>query len=242
MLDLEAFLRHHRHGLDVHVRRRQREALLRDRGRGRNAAAQDFAPDILIGRHRFDRGVVLVGAHEVGALGAGGAQHGVEIVEDARGLLLALGEARMRQALRDHVGRDAVDEVLRHQAGREHPAAGLHALREPDLAGAELDRQQRLHGTRYARLVHEILSSGCPNMRFGRTRTKAISVAFDAEQSRARRAILPPRAWQSHTESRATELRGSPDVLRAACRIYAPSPTRTRACLRAGTSRVGQVG
>ena len=106
--------------------------------------AQEFAPDLLIGRHGLDRRVVLVGAHEVGAVGAGGAQHGVDVLEDAQRLLLALGQAGVRRALGQHVRRDAVLEILRHHAGGEHPAAGLHALREFDLAGAELDGQQRL--------------------------------------------------------------------------------------------------
>ena len=53
---------------------------------------QEFAPHLLIGRHRLDGGVVLVGAHQIAAVGAGGAQHRVEVLEDARGLLLALGQ------------------------------------------------------------------------------------------------------------------------------------------------------
>src|SRR5580704_18620991 len=51
----------------------------------------------------------------------------------------------MRRALGQHIGRDAVDEILRHQAGGEHPAPGFHALGELDLARAELDREQRLY-------------------------------------------------------------------------------------------------
>src|SRR5580698_3428141 len=51
----------------------------------------------------------------------------------------------MRRALGQHVRRDAVDEILRHQAGGEDPAPGLHALRKLDLARAELDRKQRLY-------------------------------------------------------------------------------------------------
>src|SRR6202035_3618640 len=51
----------------------------------------------------------------------------------------------MRRVLGQHVRRDAVDEILRHQAGGEDPAPGFHALGELDLASAELDRQQRLY-------------------------------------------------------------------------------------------------
>src|SRR5580704_2050026 len=51
----------------------------------------------------------------------------------------------MRRALGQHIRRDAVDEILRHHAGGEHPAPGFHALGELDLARAELDRQQRLY-------------------------------------------------------------------------------------------------
>src|SRR3984957_17472914 len=51
----------------------------------------------------------------------------------------------MRRALGQHVRRDAVDKILRHQAGGEHPAPGFHPLRELDLARAELDRKQRLY-------------------------------------------------------------------------------------------------
>ena len=51
----------------------------------------------------------------------------------------------MRRALGQHVRRDAVDKILRHQAGGEDPAPGFHALRELDLARAELDREQRLY-------------------------------------------------------------------------------------------------
>src|SRR6202051_2738151 len=51
----------------------------------------------------------------------------------------------MRRALGQHVRRNAVDEILRHQAGGEHPAPGLHALGKLDLARAELNREQRLN-------------------------------------------------------------------------------------------------
>src|SRR5271154_5448456 len=51
----------------------------------------------------------------------------------------------MRRALGKDVRRDAVDEILRHQAGGEHPAPGFHPLRKLDLARAELDREQRLY-------------------------------------------------------------------------------------------------
>ena len=240
VLDLEAFLRHHRHRLDVHVGRRQREASLRDRGRGRNAAAQEFPPHILVGRHRLDRGVVLVGAHQVGALGAGRAQHGVEIVEDARGLLLALGEARMRQALRYHVGRDAGDEILRHQAGGEHPASGPHALRELDLAGAELHRQQRLRGAGYARLVHEVPLQWTPEY----------AIWADANESdfRCFRCRTVPRSVCYPSPAGMAIAYGIPcdgaavESGRAAGGLshIAPSPTRTRACPSSGTSRVGR--
>ena len=60
------------------------------------------------------------------------------------GFLLALGPAGVRRALRQHVRRDAVHEILRHQAGRENPAASLDALSKPDLAGAKFDGQQGL--------------------------------------------------------------------------------------------------
>ena len=134
MRHLEALLRNDAERLDVHVGAGQQQALLGDRGRRRNAPAQELAPDLLVGRHRLHRRVVLVGADEIGAVGAGGAQHRVDVLEDAQRLLLALGQAGMRRALRQHVRRDAVLEVLRHHAGGEHPAAGLHALRELDLA------------------------------------------------------------------------------------------------------------
>ena len=122
------------HGLDVHVSAGQQQALLRDRCRRRDAPAQKFPAHLLIGRHRLHGGVVLVCAYEVAAVGAGGAQHGIEILEDAQRFLLALGQARMRCALRKHVRRDAVDEILPHQPGGEDPTAGLHALGELDLA------------------------------------------------------------------------------------------------------------
>src|ERR1700722_4809132 len=51
----------------------------------------------------------------------------------------------MGRALGQHVRRDAVDEILRHQAGGEHPAPGFHALRKLDLARTELDRKQQLY-------------------------------------------------------------------------------------------------
>jgi hypothetical protein len=51
----------------------------------------------------------------------------------------------VRQALGQYVRRDAGDEVLRHQAGGEHPAAGLDALGKPDFSRAQFDRQQWLH-------------------------------------------------------------------------------------------------
>jgi hypothetical protein len=50
----------------------------------------------------------------------------------------------MRRARSKHIARNAVDEILRHQSCGENPTAGLHALRKPDLAGAELDGKQRL--------------------------------------------------------------------------------------------------
>src|SRR3984957_6754532 len=51
----------------------------------------------------------------------------------------------MRRALGQHVRRDAVDKILRHQASGEHPPPGFHPLRELDLACAELAREQRLY-------------------------------------------------------------------------------------------------
>ena len=107
--------------------------------------ARMLAPHLLVGRHRLDGGVVLVGAHQIALVGAGGLEHRVEVLEDALGLLLALGTAAVRHALRQHVGRDAGGEILRHQPGGEHPAAGFDAAREPDLARAKLDGEQRLH-------------------------------------------------------------------------------------------------
>ena len=57
--------------------------------------AQDFkngiAPDVLVSRDGLDRRVVLVGAHEVVAVGAGRAQNRVDVFPDAQRLLLALG-------------------------------------------------------------------------------------------------------------------------------------------------------
>ena len=46
--------------------------------RGRNPPAEKFTADVLIGRHSFHGRIVLVGAHEVTAIGAGGAQYGVD--------------------------------------------------------------------------------------------------------------------------------------------------------------------
>ena len=99
---------------------------------------------MLVGRHGLDRRVVLVGAHEVVAVGAGRAQNRVDVFPDAQRLLLALGQAGMRGVLGQHVRCDAVLEILGHDAGGEHPAAGLDALREFHLAGAEFDGEQRL--------------------------------------------------------------------------------------------------
>src|SRR5262249_24627248 len=131
-------------GLNVDVAARGREALLRDRGRWRDAVRQEFAPHLLIGRHGLDRRVVLVGAYEVGAVGAGRAQHRVDVLPDAKGLLFALGQAGVWGALRQHVRCDAVLEILRHDASGKHPATGLDALREFDFARPELDGKQRL--------------------------------------------------------------------------------------------------
>src|SRR5277367_1506278 len=52
----------------------------------------------------------------------------------------------MRRSLRQHIWRDAVGEVLRHQPGCEDPTAGLHPLCELDLARTKLDPKQRLYG------------------------------------------------------------------------------------------------
>src|ERR1700730_14279584 len=54
----------------------------------------------------------------------------------------------MWRALCEDVRRNAIDEVLAHQPGSEHPAACFHALRKFDLAGAELDRKERLCSAR----------------------------------------------------------------------------------------------
>ena len=99
MGDFESRRRHDAERLDVHVGARQQQALLRDRGRWRDSARQKFAPHLLIGRHGLDRRVVLVGAYEVGAVGAGRAQHRVDVLPDAKGLLFALGQAGVWGAL-----------------------------------------------------------------------------------------------------------------------------------------------
>ena len=161
---LESGGRHDAERLDVHVGARQQQALLRDRGRWRDPARQEFAPHLLIGRHGLDRRVVLVGAHEVAAVGAGRAQHRVDVFPDAQRLLFALGQAGMWGALRQHVRCDAVLEILRHDAGGEHPATGLDALREFDLARAEFDGKQRLCilvGHSIPVLVHRSAASHC---------------------------------------------------------------------------------
>jgi hypothetical protein len=144
MGDFESGGRHDAERLDVHVGARQQQALLRDRGRWRDSARQEFAPYLLIGRHGLDRRVVLVGAYEVAAVGAGRAQHRVDVLPDAQGLLFALGQAGVWGALRQHVRCDAVLEILRHDASGKHPATGLDALGELDLARPELDGKQRL--------------------------------------------------------------------------------------------------
>jgi len=91
MLDREVLLRDHRDRLHVHVGIGEQQPFLRDRGRGRNPPAQEGAPDLLIRRHRLYGCVILVGANEVGTIGAGGGKHGIEILEDALRLLFALG-------------------------------------------------------------------------------------------------------------------------------------------------------
>src|SRR5262249_22371497 len=144
MGDFESGGRYDAERLDVHVGARQQQALLRDRGRWRDSARQEFAPHLLIGRHGLNRRVVLIGAYEVGAVGAGRAQHRVDVLPDAKGLLFALGQAGVWGALRQHVRCDAVLEILRHDASGKHPATGLDALREFDLARPELDGKQRL--------------------------------------------------------------------------------------------------
>jgi hypothetical protein len=83
VLDLEPRFGNGGHGLDVHIGAGQQQPLLRDRGRGRDAAIEKFAPHLLIGRHGFHRRVVLVGAHEIAAVGAGSTQYRIEILEDA---------------------------------------------------------------------------------------------------------------------------------------------------------------
>jgi hypothetical protein len=50
----------------------------------------------------------------------------------------------MWRPLCKNLRRNAMDKILRHQSRSKHPAAGLHALRKFDLAGAELDGKQRL--------------------------------------------------------------------------------------------------
>ena len=91
MLDRETRPWDRGHGLDVHVGAGQQQPLLRDRGRGRDAAVEKFPPHLLIRRHGFYGRVVLIGAQQIAAVGAGCAQHGIEIFEDAQRFLLALG-------------------------------------------------------------------------------------------------------------------------------------------------------
>src|ERR1700729_1208662 len=143
VLDLKSLARHDSHSLDVHVGTRQQQALLSDRRRRRDSSAKKFTANLLIGRHRLDGRVVLVGPHEAVAIGAGSAQHGIEIFEDAQRFFLTLGQPRVWRPLRKHIGRYTVLEVLRHQPGGKNPAASLYALRELDLSRPELDREQR---------------------------------------------------------------------------------------------------
>ena len=77
--DLESRFRDDGHRLNIHVRIGQQQPLLRDRGGGRDAPLQEFPPDMLIRRHRLHRRVVLVGANQIGSVGAGGAQHSIDI-------------------------------------------------------------------------------------------------------------------------------------------------------------------
>ena len=77
--NLESSFRDDRHRLNVHVCIRQQQPLLCDRGRGRDTPLQEFPPDMLIGRHRVHRRVVLVGANQIGSVGAGRAQHSIEV-------------------------------------------------------------------------------------------------------------------------------------------------------------------
>ena len=112
---------------------------------GANSARQKIAPHLLIGRHGLDRGVVLVGSYEVGSVGAGRAQHRVDVLPDAKSLLFALGQAGVWGALRQHVGCNAVLEILRHDARGKYPATGLDTLREFDLPRPEFDGKQRLY-------------------------------------------------------------------------------------------------
>ena len=62
-------------------------------------------------------------AREVAAIGTGCLEHRVEILKDTERLLFAFRQPRVRRSLCKHVRRDSVDEVLRHQPGRENPAA-----------------------------------------------------------------------------------------------------------------------
>ena len=140
--------------------------------------AQKLAPDLLIGRHRLHRRVVLIGADEVGAIGAGGAQHGIEVLEDALRLLLALGQAGVRRRSASTSGAMPLLKSCAISAGGEHPAAGLHALREFDLARAELDGQQRLrvlvsHSVHPACWPRQLRIAGGPRGRCSRSGTSA---------------------------------------------------------------------
>ena len=142
---LEARPRDDAERLDVHVGAGQQQLLLGDRGGRRDAAVEELAAGLLVGRHGLHRGVVLVGAHEVGAVGAGGAQHRVDVLEDAQRLLLALGQRR--HAGRARTSTSAAMPLLKSCAitpVANTQRAGLDALGEFDLARAKLDRQQRL--------------------------------------------------------------------------------------------------
>ena len=104
--------------------------MLRDRGRWRDSTRQKIAPHLLICRHGLDRGVVLVGSYEVRSVGAGRAQHRIDVLPDAKSLLFALGQTSVWGALRQHVGCNAVLEILRHDARGKYPATGLDTLRK----------------------------------------------------------------------------------------------------------------
>ena len=85
---------------------------------------------MLVGRHGLDGRVILVGAHDVVAVGAGGAQNRVNVFPDAQRLLLALGQAGM-------VGYDPDDPVTACGVGRAAESYSK-SLEKAALKGARI--------------------------------------------------------------------------------------------------------